>query len=258
MITNDNDLRSTRERLRQAESIFEATRRDFLPHNEVQCRLFSGTTIDLIQSIRAEIDAYLGIGTDTDLAISLEGDDVWFGMTSASVITRAIDTFRRGLQSVVGHLHTDAGRNGTARQAAWIERLCDLALVGLGPGRGSVQVFLDLPAGGDGPFAEEDRRLLSDAISVLFDGLEWAADEKQAIPPALERLPQPTRSVVLGVVARLLPPQTGPVERIASRRRSEGPERPARRATLTRQSRQRRQRAMEQLTSDRKFTEAEG
>src|SRR5437016_442332 len=132
------------------EAILESYRRDFLPQNEVQYRLFSGTTVDLVRSIRAEIEAYLGIGTDTDLAVSLEGEDVWFGMTSAAVVTRAIDTFRRGLQSVVGLLHADAGRNGAPRPTGWVERLCDLSLVGLGPGRGSVQVYLDLPTTGGG------------------------------------------------------------------------------------------------------------
>jgi pantothenate synthetase len=63
---------------------------------------------------------------------------------------------------------------------------------------------------------------------------------------------------VLGVVARLFPPQTGPVERIDYRRRSEGLAKPRRRATLTRQARQRVHREMERLAADRKFTEAEG
>jgi hypothetical protein len=159
---------------------------------------------------------------------------------------------------VVGILHAEA-KPDAPRRAGWIERLCDLSLAGLGPG--SVQVFLDLPAGSDGLFAEEDQRLLKDALSVLFDGLEWAAQPEQAIPATLERLPQPTQLAVLGVVARLLPPQTGPLERIGYRRRSDGPGRPSRRATLTRQSRQRIQTTMttmERLAADRKFTEAEG
>ncbi|MGL4552973.1 MAG: hypothetical protein ACRC33_17495 [Gemmataceae bacterium] len=256
MITDDNELRITRERLRLAEAALESSRRDFLPHNEVQYRLFAGSTIDLIQSIRADIDAYLGIGTDTDLAVSLEGADVALGQTSAGVITRTIDTFRRGLQSVAGVLHADGQPGAVPRRAGWIERLCDLSLAGMGPG--SVQVYLDLTGRAGGLFPEDDRRLLSDAVTTLFDGLEWAAREEGAVPPSLEQLSPATRLSVLGVVARLLPPQTGPVERIAYRRRSEGPAKPPRRATLTRQSRGRVHREMERLAADRKFTEAEG
>ncbi len=255
MITNDAELEVVRQQLHRAEAALDACRRDFLPHNEVQYRLFAGSTIDLIQSIRADIDAYLGIGPDTDLAVSLEGESVSLGNTSAGIITRTIDTFRRGLQSVVGVLHPDGQPAGVPRRAGWIERLCDLSLVGLGPG--SVQAYLDFPTG-TGLFAEDERHLLNDAVTTLFDGLEWAAREEEAISPFLERLPPSTRLSVLGVIARLLPPQTGPVERIAYRRRSEGPAQPPRRATLTRQSRRKVHQEMERLAAGRRFTEAEG
>jgi hypothetical protein len=256
MIANDNELRITRERLALAEAALDACRRDFLPHNEVQYRLFAGSTVDLILSIRADIDAYLGIGPDPDLAISLEGQSVALGQTSASIVSRSIDTFRRGLQSVAAVLHADRQSDGVPGRAAWIERLCELSLVGVGPG--SVQVFLDLSATADRLFAEEDRRFLDDTLTTLFDGLEWAAREGEAVPPSLERLSPSTRLSVLGVVSRLLPPQTGPVEQITYRRRSAGPARPPCRAALTRQSRQRVHREMERLAADRRFTVAEG
>jgi hypothetical protein len=76
VITNDAELEVVRKQLQRAEAALEACRRDFLPHNEVQYRLFAGSTIDLIQSLRAEIDAYLGIGLDTDLAVSLDRGSV--------------------------------------------------------------------------------------------------------------------------------------------------------------------------------------
>jgi hypothetical protein len=59
VITSDAGLEATRKALWLAESILEGYRRDFLPHNPVQYRLFSGSTIDLIKSLRAEIKAYL-------------------------------------------------------------------------------------------------------------------------------------------------------------------------------------------------------
>lgn len=256
MIRDDAGLAHVRDQLRRAESILESYRREFLPHNEVQYRLFSGSTVDLIRSMRADIDAYLGIGTDAALAFSLEGDDVSLGLTSAGVITRTIDTFRRGLQSVAGILHADSTPGAVPKRANWIERLCDLSLAGVGPG--SVQVYLDLPAGDHGlRFPDDEWQLLKDALTTLFDGLEWAAREEGAVPQSLERLSPATRLSVLGVIARLLPPQTGPVERIGYRRRGEGQARP-RRATLTRRSRERVQAEMSRLAADRKFTEAEG
>jgi hypothetical protein len=254
VIRNDVELEVVRKQLHRAEAALDACRRDFLPHNEVQYHLFAGSTIDLIRSIRADIDAYLGIGPDTDLSFSLEGESVSLGNTSAGWITRTINTFRRSLQSVIGVLHADAGM--VRRRAGWIERLCDLSLVGVGPG--SVQVHLDLPGNIDGSSQKEERRLLADALTVLFDGLEWAAREDEPVPASLERLPPSQRLSVLGVVSRLLPPQTGPVQRIAYRQRGEGPTRPPRRATLTRESRQRVHREMERLAARSRFTEVEG
>ena len=59
MIRNDAQLALTRERLQQAERILEATKRDF-GHNPVQYHLFSIGIIDIIDSMQADIDAYLG------------------------------------------------------------------------------------------------------------------------------------------------------------------------------------------------------
>jgi hypothetical protein len=255
VIRTDAELEVVRQQLHLAEAALDACRRDFLPHNEVQYRLFAGSTIDLIQSLRADIDAYLGIGPDTDLAVSLEGQRVSLGNTSAAIITRTIDTFRRCLQSVAGVLHTEEPLDSGGRRPGWIERLCDLSLVGLGPG--SVQAYLDLPPD-MGLYAEADRQFLNDVLTTLFDSLEWAAREDAPVPQSLERLPSSAQLSVLGVVARLLPPQTGPVERIGYRRRAEGPAKPPRRATLTRHSRQRVHREMERLAADRRFTESVG
>src|SRR5947209_15300336 len=84
VITNDTEVEVVRQQLRKAEAALDACRRDFRD-NEVQYKLFAGSTIDLIQSIRAEIDTYLGIGPDTDLALSLEGETVALGNTSAGI-----------------------------------------------------------------------------------------------------------------------------------------------------------------------------
>ena len=69
MIATDVELQLTRDRLKLAEAALESLRRDFLPHNQIQYRMFSGTTIDLIRAMRGEIEAYLGMGPDADLSM---------------------------------------------------------------------------------------------------------------------------------------------------------------------------------------------
>jgi hypothetical protein len=254
MITNDNELRLTRERLQLAEAALDSLRRDLLPVNEVQYRLFSAAPIELIRSIRDEIDLYLGIAPDSELVISLEGNGVSLGQTLAGAVTHIIDAFRRGLRLVVGAVDANSRHTGEDQRDEWLDRVCDLPLAGVGPG--SVRVFLDLPPL-EGPFTAEDDQLLNDAITVLFDGLEWAGQGEDA-PAPLEKLHRSARLAILGAVAQLLPPQSGPVERIVYQRRPGGPGKPQRRATLTRQSRQRVQGEMERLAADARFTEAEG
>lgn len=59
MIRTDAQLVLARRNLQQAESILEANKRDF-GHNPVQYRLFSMGIIDIINSMRDDIDAYTG------------------------------------------------------------------------------------------------------------------------------------------------------------------------------------------------------
>lgn len=62
MIVNDAELEVVQSQLRKAEHILELTKRE-VGHNPVQYHLFSSGIIDLIDSLRADIDAYLGVTT---------------------------------------------------------------------------------------------------------------------------------------------------------------------------------------------------
>src|SRR5688572_3394722 len=102
MITNDQQLAVVREQLTRAESALDALRHEVLPQNERMYEVMSESYVDMILSLRGDIDAYLGIEAipaTAEFVISLEGSDVGLGHTSAGVVTRFIDTFRRGLQS---------------------------------------------------------------------------------------------------------------------------------------------------------------
>ncbi len=59
MINTDAELGVVRDELRRAEAVLESTKRKFA-HNPVQYDLFSAGIIDIIDSMRADIDAYLG------------------------------------------------------------------------------------------------------------------------------------------------------------------------------------------------------
>ena len=62
MIRTDAQLTLMRERLQQAERILELTKQE-CGHNPVQYPIFSAGIIDIIDSMRADIDAYLATPT---------------------------------------------------------------------------------------------------------------------------------------------------------------------------------------------------
>lgn len=62
MITDDDGLRITRERLALVESAIDATRRR-VGDNDVQFRLLTGAMADMAREMRSDIDTYLGVAT---------------------------------------------------------------------------------------------------------------------------------------------------------------------------------------------------
>jgi hypothetical protein len=257
MITSDAELEVVRKQLGRVEAALESLRRDVRPRNVKTYELMAESYVELLRSLRADVDAYLGIATAparAPLAIALEGASVSLGQTSAGLITRAIDTFRRGLQSVVEVLDQSKKSDSSRRRPRWIERLCDLPLIGVVPG--SVQVLLGEPTSTTF-FSEDDQRALHNAIEVLFDGLEWAQGGDDAVAPTFRHLPGATQQAVLTVITQLLPPQSGPIQRVAFRH-SPPNERRVRQATLSRHTRDRVRGELTRLAADRTYTEVEG
>jgi hypothetical protein len=70
MITNDAELEVVRRQLEHAEAALESLRRDVKPKNEKTYEVMAVSYLDLVQSFRAEIDAYLGVATSPDKGLS--------------------------------------------------------------------------------------------------------------------------------------------------------------------------------------------
>ena len=101
MIQGDDELKIVRDQMSRAESALESLRREVRPQNERMYQVMSEAYVDTILELREQIDVHLGINSipdNADLVISLEADHVGLGKTSAAVVTRFIDTCRRGIQ----------------------------------------------------------------------------------------------------------------------------------------------------------------
>ncbi len=260
MIQNDDQLKVVRDQVTRAESALESLRRDVLPQNVRMYQVMSESCVDTILQLRAQIDAYLGINLipdNADLVISLEGDHVGLGRTSAAVVARFIDAFRRGIQSaveIVGSVKRQAiGR----RRERWVEQICDLPIVGLAPG--SVKVMLAEPQE-QSLFSAEHREALRKAIDLLFKGLTWAdPGNAESAVSSFEQESSENKQAILAVITQLLPPRSGEVTRVSFLRRATPGRNDAHySATLTRESRIRIRSALEKFVPESQFTEMSG
>lgn len=259
MIQNDEQLAVVREQLSLAESALASLRRDVLPKNENMYHLMAESYVDTIKELRGHVDSYLGINAmpvDADLVISLEGDRVGLGRTSAAAVTRFIDTFRRGIQSAVEIIESASTPRKGGRRERWIEGICDLPIVGLAPG--SVQVMLAEPED-QSLFSEENRASFQKALDLVFHGLGWADVDDKSSDALFEEFDFETRQAILALVTQLLPPRKGEISRVRFRRRgSRGTARASLSATLTHRSRERIRTALVAMVPDSEFREISG
>ena len=260
MIQDEKQLSFVREQLARAEAALDSLREEVLPQNKNMYEVMSESYIDMILNLRAEIDTYLGISAipdSTELIISLEGQKVGLGHTSAGVVTRFVDTFRRGLQSVIDILEMHDRPNTARRRERWIEEICDLPFVGVAPG--SVKILLGEPEF-ESLLADEHRQTFEDALNVMFAGLSWAdIDGLGDNHTKFDELDADQRQALLALVTRLLPPKTGDVEKVAfQKRQPPGQEAKFITATLSRKSRERIQAELKKMASDATYVELEG
>ncbi|NOT02817.1 MAG: hypothetical protein HOP29_19635 [Phycisphaerales bacterium] len=213
MIANDQQLKVVRQQLERVETALSSIKRDVLPKSETRFRLMAEGYLDQIGDLRQQIDEYLGVSSaieaQTELVIALSGKNVSLGEARSSMVTRTLEAFRRGMQTLMGLNRSEALKpKGGGRREGWIERLCDPPLIGLG--RGSVKICLGEPRDDGQLFLEEDRRAYKSTLDVLLGGLAWASELGG------DRPLQDAKSwhTVLSVVRQLVPPRFGEVEEI--------------------------------------------
>jgi hypothetical protein len=259
MIRNEEELKVVREQLARAESALEVIRREVFPMNPRMYAVMAEPYADTIQELRASIDAYFEFASFrvADLEIALQGEHVGLGRTSAAIITRFTDTFRRGLQSAVELVESIKRADTGRRRERWIEDICDLPFVGVA--HGSVRILLGEP-NDQSLFSAENRESLHKALDLIFQGLEWAdLDSKQSEKHPFTQLPKETQQSLLALLTQLLPPRSGDVTSVAfKRRKSAADESAPVAATLTRESRTRIREAIQELVAEFEFAELTG
>jgi len=215
MIRNNDELAVVRQQLNRAEGALLAISREVKPQSEERYHLMAEPYLGQIREIRSQIDAYVGVTEalqgSTNLVMSLQGPRLRLGDTPVSLITRALETFRKGIQKLAAGVEAEAPvPSGRGRRGRWIEKVCDPPLVSVTPG--SVRIELGMPDTGD-LFSREGRRLYEHTFSLIRAGLTWVnqddATELDTAAPSPE-----LRKAVLSAIRSMVPAQGGPVEAV--------------------------------------------
>jgi hypothetical protein len=225
MIQNDAQLERTREAIRQVEAALAALYRkkaDILPD---RFALMAEPVLDQLHSLRADIDAYLGVTEATAAVVPvwlrLKGPKIEMDNAPTSVITAMIDLLRVGIQAVAEYL---VRRTAGQRPTALIREACDLRIVGLAGG--SVQVGLSLPDLEPELFENDGVGVkVREAFDLYLQTAAWAGTDET--DESLEkRVPEAAlRRLLLNQVARLIPRPRGQLEAVELSGRIVGPAR---------------------------------
>jgi len=158
------------------------------------------------------------------------------------------------LQATIEIVEAVKSSQAAGRRKRWVERMADLPLMGIE--HGCLRVLLGAPRQ-DGLFAEAEQESFTRAIDLMFQGIAAAAAHESDSAEELE-MPLGAELRLLGIVARLMPPKRGPLNRITFMRRVDSDGDPLASITLDRRSRERIEARLGQQSAEESATRAKG
>ena len=215
MITNDKQLKQTREQLAHLEEDLATLQKEIYAVNPQRFHLMAEAYIDHIMDLRRQIDEYIGVKTYQDelkgLWIRLTGPSIQLGTASVSLLTGTLETFRKSIRGIASALKGEIPRRG--RVSMDIEKSCDLVIIGLSPG--SMRIGLGLP-----PeqqlylFEKAEEQPVLKALDTFMEVASWASsyDPSLELPSSIANLG--LRDFILRQVINMTPSKNMPIEAI--------------------------------------------
>jgi len=146
------------------------------------------------------------------LAISLHGSGIDLGTVSAGTVCRYTNALRVGLQATIEIVEAVSMQPTVGRRKRWVERMADLPLIGIEAGE--LRILLGEPKR-SGLFADAERESFASAVDLLFQALHHStAQGEESLNESRIILPVNAERKLLEVVARLMPPRRGALNRI--------------------------------------------
>jgi hypothetical protein len=212
MITNDEQLQQAVEQLGRMYRALASLRAEVLPMNARQFALMAEGPVNEIQRLQAQIDAYTGREAaeehDADVWLRLYGRDIGWPEVPTSVLTAALDAFRKGVQMVAQLLSSG---QVTTRARRELRRACDMRVVAFRPG--SLRVGLRLPDQPEVEFAARSEKSLGhQALVTYLNVAAWVSSEGDLPDPTQQIEYAQERRLLLNVLKPLVPRPRGDVE----------------------------------------------
>jgi hypothetical protein len=214
MITNDEQLQQAVEQLGHMYRALAALRAEVLPVNARQFALMAEGPIDEIRRLQAQIAAYAGREAaeeyDADVWLRLYGRDIEWPEVPTSVLTAALDGFRKGVQMVAQLISSDQVMTRPRRE---LRRACDMRVVAFRPG--SLRVGLRLPDESEVEFAaSREKSLGHQALVTYLDVAAWVSSEGDLPDPVQQIEHAQERRLFLDALKPLVPRPRGDIESV--------------------------------------------
>ncbi len=215
MISDDRQLKQTREALNRLEEDLISLQREVYPVNPERFHLMAEAYVDHIIQLRSQIDEYIGIKAYQDklqgVWLRLIGPSIQLGSASASILTSTIENFRKSIRSITSILKGEMPyrKGGLSKD---VETSCDLVIIGLATG--SLRVGLGLPPERQISLFDTHEEPVVKAIDTFMEIASWASSPEisPALPASISELP--SRDYILRQVMNMAPTKKLPVDTI--------------------------------------------
>ncbi len=215
MITDDRQLKQTREELTRLEEDLISLQREVYSINPERFHLMAEAYVDHIIELRTQIDEYIGVKAYQDklqgVWLRLIGPSIHLGSASASILTSSIENFRKSIRSITSIMKGELPyrKGGISKD---VETSSDLVIIGLKTG--SLRVGLGLPPERQINMFDSQEDPVLKAIDTFMEVASWAStpEPPSTLPASISD--SPSRDYILRQVMNMAPSNKLPVETI--------------------------------------------
>lgn len=220
MIKNDEEYRTSKKALEDAENALMALKKKVYDLSIERYQLIAEPYVDYINKLRFEINEYIGLASAEEnsipLWLRLKGPHIGTGNVPLVILTEFLNNFKLGTQRIAEYLESKTIRE-VGRPKEEIRRFSNFKVKIL---PGSLRIGLSFPSPGKQMLLdlETNPNLIEDSVKKILDGISWVVGvdnrELEEIFPNPEE-----RYLILNQIDKISPKPDGEISSIEFRGR---------------------------------------